>query len=677
VLLYELLTGTKPFDDEELMREGYAEMMRIIREEEPLKPSTRLSTQGDTASRTAQLRHTDAARLGAILRGDLDWIVMKCLEKDRSRRYETANGLAADIRRHLENQPVEAGAPTAAYRVRKFVRRNRVMVTAVTLVVAALLVGTAGTTFGLLRAEQRRAEAETAWGREREQRELAEQREEQTQQVSDFQAAMLSGIDVEAMGHGIKERFREQVKAALERQYVGEPPDRRKRTADEIEAELAAFDQRAESAQAADVARRVLDDFVLARAADALEKRFADQPLVRARLHLAIGKTHWKLGLYAAAETHLRAALEIRRGHYGPENAHPRVAECLYNLAGVMNDLGDRPEAEALYRESLAMWRELSNDGLVAMTLEALGGLVLFQRRFDEADALFSESLRLNRELYGEDDARFVGHVLGSVAVLRTKQGRLPEAEALNRQILQMRRDHYGDQHPQVALSLHNLAHVLLRQEKHAEAVELFRESLAIRRAVSGDDHPLVARTLSYLGSQLVALGRRPEGEAVYRQALAQQRKLLGDYHPEVRVTLRDLAASRQEDGDHDEAVALLREALAIAERLYPEGHREAWRRFSTMSKLGYALAGQAKARPSTDRERALAMLEEAEPLIIGGMKGLEEEDRDRSLNLGRKRLALESVVDLYEFWNTVAPDTGKAEQAAEWRAELESLPEP
>jgi serine/threonine protein kinase/tetratricopeptide (TPR) repeat protein len=691
VLLYELLTGTTPFDSERLRSASYEELQRIIREEEPDKPSTRLSSlvavsgNGASKERTpsieviARHRRDDAAHLARSLRGDLDWVAMKCLEKDRVRRYETANGLAADIRRHLGNQPVEAGPPTAAYRVRKFVRRNRVMVTAGTMVVAALLAGTAGTTFGLLRAEQRRAEAETAWEREREQRELAETRENQTQKVSDFQAAMLSGIDVDAMGRGIKDRFREQVGAALEREDVGDPPDRRKRTEEEIESALAEFDQLAEIARAADVARLVLDEFVLARAADALEKRFDDQPLVQARLHFAIGKTYRKLGLYGPAETHLRAALEIRRDHYGPENAHAHVAECLYNLAGVMYDLGDRPAAEALYRESLAMWRELANDKLVAMTLEALGGMVMFQNKFAEADALLSESLRLNRELYGDDNVRYVGHVLGTLAVLRTKQRRLPEAEDLNRQILQMRRDHYGDQHPQVAMSLHNLAHVLRRQGKHAEAVELFRESLAIRRAVSGDDHPVVARTMYSLGYELVALGRRSEGEALYRQALAQQRKLLGDHHPDVRVTLRDLAQSRAQDGDHDESVTLLREALAIVERLYPEGHPDAWRRFSTMSRLGGHMAQQAKGLLSTDPDGAVAVFAEAEPLIIGGWDGLDQENRDRGLsfNLERKRSSLESAIAAFEFWHEVAPDRGWGDRAAERRARLEELPEP
>ncbi len=113
VLLYELLTGTTPFDTQALLESGFEEMMRVIREDEPHKPSTRISSLGDTGTRMAQQRKLDPLRLSNMMRGDLDWIVMKCLEKDRTRRYETANGLAADLDRHLGDEPVVAGPPTA------------------------------------------------------------------------------------------------------------------------------------------------------------------------------------------------------------------------------------------------------------------------------------------------------------------------------------------------------------------------------------------------------------------------------------------------------------------------------------------------------------------------------------------------------------------------------------
>src|SRR5688572_3529134 len=155
VLLYELLTGTTPFDMQALLESGFAEMMRTIREVEPHRPSTRVSTLGRAGTKTAQQRRSDVRKLSSLLRGDLDWIVMKCLEKDRTRRYDTANGLAADLARHLNHETVTAGAPSAGYRLRKFVRRNRMQVIAGGLVIGALLVGLVGTSWGLV--EQSRA----------------------------------------------------------------------------------------------------------------------------------------------------------------------------------------------------------------------------------------------------------------------------------------------------------------------------------------------------------------------------------------------------------------------------------------------------------------------------------------------------------------------------------------
>ena len=125
VLLYELLTGTTPFDKERFKGAGYEEIRRIIREEEPPRPSTRISTLGQAATTVSAQRQSDAKRLSTLLRGDLDWIVMKCLEKDRNRRYDTAIGLAADVQRYLDDKAVQACPPSALYRFRKLARRNK------------------------------------------------------------------------------------------------------------------------------------------------------------------------------------------------------------------------------------------------------------------------------------------------------------------------------------------------------------------------------------------------------------------------------------------------------------------------------------------------------------------------------------------------------------------------
>jgi hypothetical protein len=169
VLLYELLTGTTPFTKERFKTAGYDEIRRIIREEDPPKPSTRLSESKASLSSISAQRHTEPANLAKLVRGELDWVVMKALEKDRSRRYESPSALAADVERYLRDEPVTAGAPSGCYRFRKFARRNRGPVLAGTLVLLALVGGVIGTTAGMLgekaarlaEADQRR-EAEDA-----------------------------------------------------------------------------------------------------------------------------------------------------------------------------------------------------------------------------------------------------------------------------------------------------------------------------------------------------------------------------------------------------------------------------------------------------------------------------------------------------------------------------------
>src|SRR5205823_6002138 len=152
VLLYELLTGNTPLTHKRMKVGVYAEILRMIKEEEPQKPSTRLSDSGEALASISANRHTEPAKLSKLMRGELDWIVMKTLEKDRNRRYETANGLAADVQRYLSDEPVQACPPSVGYRLRKFARRNKGPVLAGVLVLVALVAGITGTTFGLFRA---------------------------------------------------------------------------------------------------------------------------------------------------------------------------------------------------------------------------------------------------------------------------------------------------------------------------------------------------------------------------------------------------------------------------------------------------------------------------------------------------------------------------------------------
>jgi serine/threonine protein kinase/tetratricopeptide (TPR) repeat protein len=187
VILYELLTGTTPFDKRRLGDAAYEEVRRIIREEEPPRPSTRISASGSTIAATADNRQVDPKKLRQLVRGDLDWIVMKALEKERNRRYQTANDLGRDIQRYLADEPVEACPPSATYRFRKFARRNRVVLSTAVLVTAALLLGTVVSTWQAIRATRAEHLAEVARAAATEQRAEAEKQREQSE--ANFQHA--------------------------------------------------------------------------------------------------------------------------------------------------------------------------------------------------------------------------------------------------------------------------------------------------------------------------------------------------------------------------------------------------------------------------------------------------------------------------------------------------------
>jgi len=199
VLLYELLTGQTPFDPKELTAHGIDAMRRFIREEEPQRPSTRLSTMvGDELTATANRRAVDAPHLAHLLRGDLDWIVMKCLEKDRTRRYETANGLAMDLQRYLNNEMVVARPPSRFYRLQKTVRRNKLAVGAVAAIALALLLSVTASALLAIRATQASRKAEKAALQEEKERQAAESRTAMTRALSQIAEHDLVGAETNA-----------------------------------------------------------------------------------------------------------------------------------------------------------------------------------------------------------------------------------------------------------------------------------------------------------------------------------------------------------------------------------------------------------------------------------------------------------------------------------------------
>ena len=269
VLLYELLTGQTPFDAKSLVRAGLDEIRRVIREVEPPRPSVRLSTLTDADRATvAKLRDTAPAQLSTLLRGDLDWIVMRCLEKDRRRRYETANGLAMDLQRHLSNEPVVARPPNTAYLFQKLFRRHRLAFFSATAIAVALVGGLAVSTLMYFREKAARDRAVAAEQAQTVLRQQAETEASKSRQVAQFLKDMLNGVGPRvALGRDTK------------------------------------------------LLREILD-----KTTERLGQDLKDQPEVEAELQLVIGWVYLELGEATKAEQILRASLATRRKLFGPES---------------------------------------------------------------------------------------------------------------------------------------------------------------------------------------------------------------------------------------------------------------------------------------------------------------------------------------------------------------------
>jgi len=554
VLLYELLTGTTPFDIKDLMAKGFAEMMRTIREVEPHKPSTRISTLGETGTRTALERRIDLKKLSTLLRGDLDWIVMKCLEKDRSRRYETANGLAADIKRHLNDEPVTAGAPSAGYRLRKFAKRNKVQVLAGGAVAAALLIGVVAFAWQAKIADEQRIVAENARVSETEQRKLAD----------------ASKTEAQAQAQIAKEQEAEAKKSAVEAR--AQEAEAKKQAA--IAEAIAKF--QTEMLAAADPQKLLGDTVTVVQVMDAAVGlldggSLEDQPLVEAGVRNTIGTTLLGLGRFEDAEPNLRKSLAIHRAELPA--GHAAIATSLNDVAVLHSEQGDLAEAESLHREALELRRAaLPGDPVIAMSLSNLAEVLSNMGRQAEAETLLREAVDIMRAAHPTGHPNIAGAVQ-NLGVQLLWLNRLAEAEPLIREALTISRDGLPAGHPHIATCLLNLAALLEKQKRLAEAEPLIGEAVAICRQALPAAHPQIASALLAQGQLLRRMNRLAEAEQCCREALRITRASRPAGHPQIALALNNLATVLKSQNNHAEAAPLYREALEIWRATRPPGH--------------------------------------------------------------------------------------------------------
>ncbi|QDV06132.1 Serine/threonine-protein kinase PknB [Planctomycetes bacterium Poly30] len=558
IMLYELLTGGTPFDLRKMRGVLFGEIQRLICEVDPPKPSTRMSESAEVLDHVAARRRVAPERLGLVLRGELDWIVMKALEKDRSRRYGTANELGLDIERYLAGDAVLAAPPGAGYRLRKLVRRHRLLVGAAAAVAVALLAGVIAFAWQARvatgqrdRALQAEAEAE------------AEARADELEVVASFQANMLEQLDATTAGQMLTEDVMSRLESALE---SIEP------TKEERSERLESFRRQWTLVNAADAARELIDRLLLRPALTAIDEEFAEQPLVDARLRQVLADRYRKLGLYDAALPPQLRALKIRRETLGEDD--PRTLSSLDHLGLLRNARGEYDAAERDFRAALeGASRVLGEEH--PQTLEALSnvGTVLASKgEFGEAESFYRDALEKHRRVLG-DDHRETITAINNVGFVLDMAGKLEEAESYYRDALETARRVLGEEDAYTMASMNSLAVLLHVARRLDEAEPLYREALEKRRRLLGAEHPDTLSSLANLGALLKYQGNLEEAETLYREALEKKRRILGEDHPETLISLQNLGSLLRADGRRDEAVAAYREALAGRTRVLGPAH--------------------------------------------------------------------------------------------------------
>ncbi|MCW1922456.1 serine/threonine-protein kinase [Luteolibacter arcticus] len=483
VLLYELLTGTTPFDARELLKVGLDEIRRVILDRDPVLPSTRLKCMeaGDLTA-TAQHRQSEPLRLIRVVRGDLDWIVMKAMEKDRARRYPTANALATDVQRYLADETITARPPGSLYKLRKWMVRNRLL--AGSLLVIGLLLSAALAITSILLSREREARRQADLEKRRAQAAAAT-----SQQVVTFLKETLAGVAPSAAKGRDTRMLRE----------------------------------------------------ILDRANHRIAEGLAGQPEAEAELRYIFGVVYADLGAYKTSEQMFRRVLELLGRVSLPESVGAARAHSFLGLVLLRQSRWNESEAEL--QAALDLWKRL---GLLEeiRAVETLANLSVLRRlegRLEEAESLSRRVLELRRKILPPADSRILSASsnLGSVLVAA---GKISEAEQLFRQLIEERKNREETEDHSIALIHHALGAVLQRQGKSGEARECYERAVAIRREMLVKGHPHLTSSLMALANLQRAAGKTGEAEALYREAFENSRNRTDEEDPTATAkALEDL----------------------------------------------------------------------------------------------------------------------------------------
>jgi eukaryotic-like serine/threonine-protein kinase len=636
VLLYELLTGTPPFTRKELEQSGMLEMLRVIREKEPSKPSTKISTSGGLPA-LAAMRSTETAKLAKQVQGELDWIVMKALEKDRNRRYETANALSQDIARYLADEPVQACPPSTWYRCRKFARRNKGAVLAAGVILLLLVAGIAGTTWGLMRAERaRQAEAE--------QRAIATQAAEKATREAAVAVAINDFLNQDLL----------QLASPASQALEGVSPD-------------------------ANLKLRT----VLNRAAKRIDGKFPIEPEVEMKLRDTIGFSLQSVGDYTGALAQYEKVASYARELRGRDDAFTLKAES--RIGNMQRYLRNFEIAVPLLEKNVERHKATlgPEHPQTFSAMEVLSMAYHYSGRTKQALELAEQTLELRRRHLNP------AHIdtlvsMNDVAGLHLRLKELDKALPLFEETLAAMKMTLDPLHPERLNTIRLLAETYMALEQLEKALPIQEMLVTQYKTACGIEYPATQGCIDTLIRCYVDVGSCDKAAAllesiqsggvnrpaeVGQQQVARERRyhdLIQHVRPATEKYQHELAAKQ---ANHPDTLAA-RQALAIVLRDRQRLTASALHLQAVLDARQRVMGADHADTQATRLELGVTRLQqkkyaEAEPLLLEAYAGLKQHDTNESRT--RTIEALERLVQLYDGW-------GKKDQATEWRQRLDDL---
>ena len=530
VILYELLVGEPP-----IAPNGEAVhifMARLAaRRTEPPMPSSKLDTMGTGREAIAYARRTDPDSLRRQLRGDLDWIALKALDPDRSRRYDSATAFASDIARHLANEPVAARAPSTPYRIRKFILRHRIAAPVTALALLAIATSASFAVAGMVRA--RRAE------------QVASNEAAAARSVTNFLVQLFEApTDGEVPGNQLTARQLLDRGARRASRDLANQPLLQGRILHTVGMAYTALGQY-------DEARNQLNDALAARV-----RTDGQVSLPVAETEVALGDAAASHGEFNAADGHYARAMTIRESLLGRD--HPLVARVAFGVGALRWHQDRLDESEAAYRRALAIDERPGGDSTeVGRDLMGLAVLQVQRKRFAQAETLMKRSIDVQTRHLGPDHVD-LAPALNNLGALYWMMGRYADALPLYERVRKTFERTLDPSHPDIAAVYNNLAETYWKLGRFAEAEPLFRRSLAIKESRLSPGHASLAITLHSMAGMLRDQHRLAEAEAAYRRALDIRLRAYGPANADVVETSTALASLLRASGRTREADSLV-----------------------------------------------------------------------------------------------------------------------